>query len=118
MATITIPGFIHAKPAESFTPPARCRDGMEFDFWLYENMNAPHVLVCPYELTFDIPEGWDPRPTHIKQLEEKKADLQREFTEAVMLINQQISRLQAIEFTPAEPPPVPAYATADDDFPF
>lgn len=114
MKSISIPGFIHAKPLMRWEKPDSSVQGMGFSFWTFDDMkDQGYVPVCPYTVTFDLPEGWDPRPGQIEALEAKKDALQREFTKAVVAINAQISRLQAIDYTPE-----PAAADLDDDYPF
>lgn len=113
MRTINIPGFIHATPAKSWQAGSDgVVDGMVFDFWTFEaNGSDGCVTVCPHTLSFDIPEGWDPRPDQIKALEAAKESLRAEFAKKLMRIDAQISRLQAIEYTP-EP------IVIDDEIPF
>lgn len=108
---ISIPLFVHAKPAASYEYGANVINGMKFELWEWEDMaDNGYVLVCPATVCFELPEGWDPRPAQIKTLEAKREQLQKEFSEAVMKINQQIATLQAIEYTPT--------ATADTEVMF
>lgn len=99
---ISIPGFITAEPAKSYQQgDANVVDGMSFQFWGFDpSCSEKYTLVCKHTMTFEIPDGWDPRPGQIKALEAKKEQLQKEFSAAVLLINQQIASLQAIEYTP------------------
>ena len=100
---LTIAGFITAKPADAWESDyfTNVIDGVAYRFTPYEPSDtSDDIVVCKHTLTFDIPEGWDPRPGQIAALEAKKAELQREFAAAVVKINQQIASLQAIEYTP------------------
>jgi hypothetical protein len=102
MPTVTIPGFIQAKPAHEWDSSANVIDGHEMVFMQHEDMkDYGYVLVCPFNMTFEMPEGWDPRAQQIEALKAKKEELQREFSAAVLKINQQIASLQAIEYTEA-----------------
>ena len=102
MTTVTIPGFIHAKPAESWEGfMDDIIDGHRMNFSLCEDRSEyGWVLVCPYTMTFELPEGWDPRAQQIEALQKEKERLQKMFSESVMKINQQIANLQALEYTP------------------
>lgn len=101
MAKISIPGFIHAHPAHEWEEGADVVDGHRMTFSMFEDMSEyGHVTVCPHTLEFTMPEGWDPRAQQIEALKAQKEKLQREFSESVMRIDAQISRLQAIEYAP------------------
>lgn len=60
------------------------------------------VPVCEHTLTFDLPEGFDPRPGQIAALQNKKTKLRAEMTAAIAAIDTQISKLQALEFSGSE----------------
>lgn len=102
MAKISIPGFIHAKPAYEWEDDSDVVDGHRMSYSSIEDMSEyGYVTVCPHTLEFDMPEGWDPRAQQIEALKAQKEKLHREFSESVMRIDAQISRLQAIEYSPA-----------------
>lgn len=102
MTTVTIPGFIQAKPAGDWDSGPHIVDGHELVFMQHEDMkDYGYVLVCPFNMQFEMPEGWDPRAQQIEALKAKKEQLQKEFSAAVVKINQQIANLQAIEYTEA-----------------
>lgn len=61
--------------------------------------NYTQVPVCEHELTFDMPEGFDPRPGQIERLQELKQKVRAEFSARITEIEQQISKLQAIDYT-------------------
>jgi hypothetical protein len=65
-------------------------------------VSGGYALVGPVTIDIEIPEGWDPRAQQIEALKNRKAELEREFSAAVALINEQISRLQAISYEPPE----------------
>lgn len=100
MTTISIPGFIHAKPASDWDSGADVIDGHRLIFFTMEDLSTQgYVNVCPFLMEFDLPEGWDPRAQQIEALENKKAQLRRVFAKEMMDIDTAISRLQAIEHT-------------------
>lgn len=100
MRTTTIPGFIHAKPAHDWEMDMDdVVDGHRIVFSICRDMSASgYVVVCPYTVEFEMPEGWDPRAQQIEALKQKKEALHREFSAAVVKINQQIANLQAITY--------------------
>lgn len=100
MRTVSIPGYLHAQPAHDWETGADVVDGQRLHFMTYEDMSDHgYVMVCAHTIEFVMPEGWDPRAQQIEALKAKKAQLERDFSEAVMKINAQISNLQAIEYT-------------------
>lgn len=59
-----------------------------------------YVPICPHVLTFEIPDGFDPRPEQIKQLEKQREEMTAKYQAMVTEINARISKLQAITFEP------------------
>lgn len=105
--------FVQAKPADIWETGPDVLDGHAFTVWKHEDMKSHgFVMVCPVTVEFDIPEGWDPRVQQLEALKHKKEELKKEFSEAVRRIDAQISRLQAIDYTPAD------LVVADDGIPF
>lgn len=100
MKTITIPGFIHAKRAESWE--AAQYGPYRFDWRPYEAKNLPDkVDVTPMEITFSIPADWNPVPDEIASLEAKRTEVMAEAQEQVNRINDLIGKLQALTFEAA-----------------
>ena len=62
--------------------------------------NPDLILVNAQWIEFDVPEDFNPVPAQIKNLESMKAELQRQFAMKVAKINESISKLQCLEFTP------------------
>ena len=72
-------------------------------------------LVCPYkledttaiayigehEIEFEVPDDFDPRARQIAALEKKKQKAMADYQKTVTEINEQISKLQALEYTNA-----------------
>jgi hypothetical protein len=59
------------------------------------------VFVGTTDVTFEVPDDFDPRPAQVKALQEKERELRAQFAAAVTEIQRQISQLQAIEHTEA-----------------
>jgi hypothetical protein len=100
MTPITIPGFLYAKPAYDWEDGPDIIDRHRISFYAITPDVMQHqgfVLICPYTLQFEMPEGWDPRAQQVEALRAKKEELHREFAEAVMKIDQQINSLLALE---------------------
>jgi len=95
--TITIPGFIHASiPSEwSFGNPDVI-DGVKYDFWIHESMGSKFTLVCPYLMTFDVPEKFDPAEGFVAGLQAEKKKMMAEHQNALTQLDRQISQLLAI----------------------
>lgn len=97
MEKMTIKGFIQCEPASNWDN--NTFEGFTFSFWTYKDMTSHgYSLVCPIELTFEIPEGFDPRGEVVKRLEEQKRKVQAEFQAKITEIERQISQFTAIEF--------------------
>ena len=91
--TITYKGYIH---------PILSRD------WEKGNTNAingltyfvfgfrTHETIAEVDVTFELPEGFDPVSQAVKDLEKKRETLRAEFQMALNKVNDQIGKLQAI----------------------
>lgn len=94
MATvhIKIDGFIHKN-----------KYSRSFVFYQHDMSEYGDILVGPHTLEFDyeLPEGWNPVAAQVSALEKAKATLSAEFNRRVAQINDEISKLQCLEFTPA-----------------
>ena len=71
----------------------------------FETMSYPikddtnYSYVGPQEIEVDVPDHFDPRPTQIAVLEAKKQQLMADQEKAITIINERISKLQALEYT-------------------
>lgn len=54
------------------------------------------VSETPIEIEVDIPDNFDPRPQKVAALQEKKREVQAEFSKRVAEIDDQISKYLAI----------------------
>lgn len=98
MTTVSIPGFILASPAQNWHMPHEIHGGMCLSFFSFKpTEESDHKVVCPHTLTFDLPEGWDPRATQIDALKAKQKELDSQYAVAIALIKQQINQLLCIE---------------------
>ncbi|NSX14998.1 hypothetical protein HTY52_13020 [Cupriavidus taiwanensis] len=93
--TIEIKGFIHAYRPEY---------GMStFSFCTSEDMSQyGYVLIGPHTITFEVPDTFNPVAAEVEALKKQKDKLREEFNAHLARINDRITSLQAIEFSPAE----------------
>lgn len=67
-----------------------------------EEINTKYVFIDERIIEVEIPEGFDRRPGAISALQEQKKKLHLECHAKVSQIDEQISKLQALEFTQVE----------------
>jgi hypothetical protein len=60
-----------------------------------------YAIICPYTIDVELPAHYDPVASKVGALQKAKDAITREFTTRLAEINEQISKLQAIEYTPA-----------------
>jgi hypothetical protein len=58
-----------------------------------------YAYVGPQEIEVDVPDHFDPRPAQIAVLEAEKQKVMAEFQKSITIINERISKLQALEYT-------------------
>ena len=98
MKQITINGFAHCRPAKSHRHgDANVIDGFAYDFCHVQLDGDGCIAVGEATLTFDLPEGFDPRAGAVETLKEQKQKLMAEFQARINQIDQQISQFTAIE---------------------
>jgi len=61
---------------------------------------STYVPICAYSLEADIPDDFDPRGQQIEMLEKRRSEITAAYQAALTEIAAQISKLQAIEYTP------------------
>ena len=94
---IAIPGFIHAAMPESWDfSRANVVDGVKYDFWVSENMGSKFSMVCPYVMTFEIPEKFDAVDCFVESLKDQKRELMADHQKKITDIDRQIQQLLAI----------------------
>lgn len=59
------------------------------------------VTVMPHEFEVDVPEDFNLIAAQVASLEKTKEEFRAEFNKRVAYINDQISRLQCLEFNPS-----------------
>lgn len=100
---IEIKGYVHAR-IYSWEP-----NKPEYQFFTSDDasfMNSElttYVLVTPVTITAEVPdEGPDYRSARVAALEKEETKLRADFQKRVTEIREEVSRLQAIEYTPAQ----------------
>jgi Tol biopolymer transport system component len=58
------------------------------------------TYVCTQEVELEVPDNYDPQAQKIAALEQQKLKAMADYQKTVTEINEQISKLQAIEYTP------------------
>lgn len=66
-----------------------------FDF---DASDSGYVLVNKQAVTLDIPDGFDPTATKISMLNKEIQFAEKEFSERVTKLKEEISKLQALTF--------------------
>lgn len=96
MAAATIKGFIHFR--------GEARYGTDrYAFFSSEDMSeCGYTKVMAHEFVVEIPDEFNPTAAQLDALEKTKTELSKEFNARIAQINDQISKLQCLEFTPAE----------------
>ena len=55
--------------------------------------------ICEQEIEFEVPDNFDPRAQQIAALEKQRQKVMAEYQKTVNEINDNISKLQALEYT-------------------
>ena len=87
---VTLKGHIYYRPEGDYLPAA-----YEFQVQDWTGFDG-RVQVCPHEIEFEVPPGFDPTLTQIKQLEEKRKKATAAYRGMVADIDNQIRKLQAL----------------------
>ena len=64
--------------------------------------DATSVFVREMDVTFEVPDDFDPIPRQVAALEAEKRAALAEYQSKVAEINERLSKLQALTFEPAE----------------
>ncbi len=100
MKTIEIKGWIFYEKASYENNFTFRFSAVEADKYCRDGDVA--IRVCEHTIVAKVPEGFDPTAQHIGQLERAKELLRKQFNAKVAAINDQIAKLQAIEYKPTE----------------
>ena len=75
-------------------------DKSEFQLFSCEIEDSEYrTYVGQQEIEIEVPENYDPRAQQVSALEKKKQKVMADFHKTVAEINEQISNLQALEYT-------------------
>ena len=88
---VTKPGFVYQEVGRYSRPT-------DFQWFQFNCEMDGYVLVCPCELSFEVPEDFDLKSHQINALKDKKQKAMADFQLIVTQIDRQISELTSIEF--------------------
>jgi hypothetical protein len=91
---VEIQGGIYRRQPMYFDKPFYC-------FFAFEASDAETVKVMDYTLEVEIPDNFDPRPGMLANLREQKRAVEAKCHAEVMVIENKIQNLLAIEHQPA-----------------
>ena len=93
MAQVQIKGFVHHSRSD-------ITDKDDFTFFTFDATGSSlgYTLVGPAEFTYELPEAWNPTASKLASLAAQREKACREFADSVRRIDEQISKLTAIEF--------------------
>lgn len=77
------------------------RYGNTFSLSITDLSKYGYALVGPTEVTFEVPDDFDPRPQQIAALQAKQRQAAADFETLCTDIKRQISELSAIEYVAA-----------------
>lgn len=92
---IKINGFIHQATRSSYdaadAPPV-------FAFFSFDASDSKmgYMVVCPYEIETDLPEGWNVTAAEIATIEQQKKKALDDYNATVRVLNKRLGKLQAI----------------------
>ena len=104
MKTVEIKGHLYARE--------NWNGNLQYTFFDF-NPESDWFMVCEHTARIDVPEGFDPRLAKIQALQKRLEKARADFSVLQQSILDQISKVQAIEYKPAEEPIIDS-----DDFPF
>jgi hypothetical protein len=58
-----------------------------------------YVKICESDVTFEIPDNFNPVAAQIEALSAEEAKVRKEFNDRISAIKEQISKLQCLEFS-------------------
>ena len=91
MKTVTVKGFVHLRTSKWSKPDDYVLVNCKF-----EN-DAEYLFVNEGELTFTLPEGFDPRGKQVEMLKAEKQKAMADFQALVTSIDRKISELTCLE---------------------
>lgn len=91
MKTVTVKGFVHLRTSKWSKPDDYVLMNCKFED------DKDYLFVNDGELTFTIPEGFDPHPGQVEQLNKEKINLMADFHNRMTEIERKISELTCLE---------------------
>lgn len=65
------------------------------------NFGLDHIVICKVEVEYETPDDFNPVPGQIEALQARKHELVKQFTQKIEEIKEQISKLEALEYSEA-----------------
>ena len=91
--TITYKGYVYAQPSNDWAKGnTNAINGITYSVL---GFSTPET-IAEVDVTFELPEGFDPVSQAVKDLEKKREKLRAEFQMALNEVNDRIGKLQAI----------------------
>ncbi len=91
--TITYKGYVYAQPSNDWAKGnTNAINGITY---AVHGFSTPET-IAEVDVTFELPEGFDPVNQAVKDLEKKRENLRAEFQMALNEVNDRIGKLQAI----------------------
>jgi hypothetical protein len=98
-------GFVHSSRLQDYerTEGTDILDRHRFTFFSGEDCRfMNYVLVGPAEVTFELPDNWNPTAEEIEILQSKRDEvaqkMQDEMTKKLTLMDDEISKLRCLEY--------------------
>jgi hypothetical protein len=71
------------------------------EYCLFPFAMSSYTEVCKVQVEFEVPDDFNPVAAQIKVLQAQKDELNRQFLEKLQEIKEQISKLEALEYSEA-----------------
>lgn len=108
--TIEIKGWIYASVSEYSDKLSYEFNVNDFEKWARNELGgnwARYRKIMPHTITVEVPSDIDPRSLMLAALERERENVRAELGRRIAEINDKISKVTAIEFTPTESAEVP-----------
>jgi hypothetical protein len=101
--TLTLVGSVYYKPGRTFRPYSWMEVESDARFWT--DNHADYVLIGPYTIEIEMPEGFDPMKETLKALQHERTLVLADNEQRLNSIDEKIQQLLAIEHKPDESTP-------------
>lgn len=108
--TIEIKGWIYASVSEYSDKLSYEFGTHDYEKWAMEGMAgnwARYRKIMPHTITVEVPGDIDPRSLMLAALERERENVRAELGHRIAQLDDKISKVTAIEFTPTESTEVP-----------